>query len=78
MFGRRLRELLPQIQLGQRSFAGRRTWVYAGISMREEQATRNRSSNRIACEPNYRLDSAAFGRLPMSKEENAHKTNGRK
>lgn len=35
MLGRRLRELLRHIELGQRSFAGRRAWVYAGISIRE-------------------------------------------
>jgi putative DNA primase/helicase len=35
MFGRRLREMRPHIELGQRSFAGRRAWVYGGIALRD-------------------------------------------
>jgi hypothetical protein len=35
MFGRRLREMRPHIELGQRSFAGRRSWVYGGIALRD-------------------------------------------
>jgi P4 family phage/plasmid primase-like protien len=35
LFGRRLREMRPHIALGQRSFAGRRAWVYGGIALRD-------------------------------------------
>ncbi len=36
MFGRRLRALRPGIESSQRTVAGRRAWVYAGINLREK------------------------------------------
>jgi phage/plasmid-associated DNA primase len=36
MFGRRLRTLRPQALSAQRTVAGRRTWVYAGISLKSD------------------------------------------
>jgi P4 family phage/plasmid primase-like protien len=38
MFGRRLRALRPAIESGQRTVAGRRAWVYAGIDLRDKTA----------------------------------------
>jgi putative DNA primase/helicase len=34
LFGRRLQTLRPQIEMAQRSVAGRRVWVYGGIDFR--------------------------------------------
>lgn len=36
IFGRRLRALRPNVEPAQRTLAGRRTWVYAGIELRNE------------------------------------------
>ena len=38
MFGRRLRALRPGIESAQRTVAGRRAWVYAGINLRDKAA----------------------------------------
>ena len=35
IFGRRLRALRPGIESAQRTVAGRRAWVYAGINLRD-------------------------------------------
>jgi P4 family phage/plasmid primase-like protien len=35
LFGRRLRELRPELEPAQRSIRGRRTWVYDGIALRD-------------------------------------------
>ena len=38
IFGRRLRTLRPNVEPTQRTLCGRRTWVYAGIALRENPA----------------------------------------
>ena len=38
MFGRRLRALRPGIESSQRTLAGRRAWVYAGINLQDNAA----------------------------------------
>jgi putative DNA primase/helicase len=38
MFGRRLRALRPRVESAQRTVAGRRAWVYAGINLRDRAA----------------------------------------
>jgi putative DNA primase/helicase len=46
MFGRRLRTLRPDAEPAQRTVAGRRAWVYAGINLRGTQPMEGPATNR--------------------------------